>query len=247
MYRHSATDLDRFANLLRVRSYGAFDHSLKYSTVRAKANLNFETHSVGPRRGSASTTFSVNTVALLALVRHFRRCWTDAGLDVAKFFDTAFLLGRAAKRQRVHHCGLYNYVSLRSHYSRSTWYFLLVLTSQAIVQSPKAHLIKLISLAPGKSCPRSSTSNNMSPFVTFAFLAFVSITWATEARSLTNYLGPGRADRMFQKRAPVDYGVFPVDCSNSESACNNACYYIRCLVSDGRLYSGNTKVSLTTR
>ncbi|KAF2202271.1 hypothetical protein GQ43DRAFT_414083 [Delitschia confertaspora ATCC 74209] len=34
---------------------------------------------------------------------------------------------------------------------------------------------------------------------------------------------------MFEKRAPKDFGTYKVDCRNSESACNNACYYIRCL------------------
>ncbi|KAF1843215.1 uncharacterized protein K460DRAFT_290699 [Cucurbitaria berberidis CBS 394.84] len=34
---------------------------------------------------------------------------------------------------------------------------------------------------------------------------------------------------MFYKRAPTDLGIFQVDCQNSESACNNACFYIRCL------------------
>lgn len=46
-----------------------------------------------------------------------------------------------------------------------------------------------------------------------------------------NYHAPGRAERMFEKRAPKDFGTFKVDCKNSESACNNACYYIRCQVS----------------
>lgn len=45
-----------------------------------------------------------------------------------------------------------------------------------------------------------------------------------------DYHGPGRADRLFHKRAPRDLGTFQVDCRNSESACNNACFYIRCLV-----------------
>lgn len=46
-----------------------------------------------------------------------------------------------------------------------------------------------------------------------------------------NYLAPGRVDRIFAKRAPADFGTFKVDCKGSESACNNACYHIRCLVS----------------
>lgn len=47
---------------------------------------------------------------------------------------------------------------------------------------------------------------------------------------VANYLAPGRADRTFVKRAPTDFGTFSVDCRGSESACNNACYYIRCQV-----------------
>lgn len=47
---------------------------------------------------------------------------------------------------------------------------------------------------------------------------------------LGNYYAPGRAERMFEKRAGRDFGTFQVDCKNSESACNNACYYIRCQV-----------------
>ena len=47
-----------------------------------------------------------------------------------------------------------------------------------------------------------------------------------------NFIAPGRVDRMFAKRAPTDFGTFEVDCQGSEGACNNACYYIRCQVSE---------------
>ncbi|KAL9618755.1 MAG: hypothetical protein Q9160_006549 [Pyrenula sp. 1 TL-2023] len=41
------------------------------------------------------------------------------------------------------------------------------------------------------------------------------------------YIAPGRAGRIV-KRAPRDFGTFDVPCTNAESACNNACYYIKC-------------------
>jgi hypothetical protein len=41
---------------------------------------------------------------------------------------------------------------------------------------------------------------------------------------------PGRSDRMFYKRAPQDLGMWEPDCQGREAACNNACYYIRCMV-----------------
>jgi hypothetical protein len=41
---------------------------------------------------------------------------------------------------------------------------------------------------------------------------------------------PGRFDRMFHKRAPRDLGTWAPDCKGREAACNNACYYIRCMV-----------------
>jgi hypothetical protein len=45
-----------------------------------------------------------------------------------------------------------------------------------------------------------------------------------------NILAPGRADRMFEKRAGKDFGTFEIDCKGGEGACNNACFYIRCIV-----------------
>lgn len=52
-----------------------------------------------------------------------------------------------------------------------------------------------------------------------------------DGNNVGNYLAPGRADRIFAKRAPTDFGTFAVDCQGSEGACNNACYYIRCQAS----------------
>lgn len=43
---------------------------------------------------------------------------------------------------------------------------------------------------------------------------------------------PGRSDRMFYKRAAQDLGVWEPDCKGREAACNNACFYIRCMVSN---------------
>ena len=53
---------------------------------------------------------------------------------------------------------------------------------------------------------------------------------AEDVPKIGDYHAPGRADRLFHKRAPRDLGPFEVDCKGSESACNNACFYIRCLV-----------------
>jgi len=44
-------------------------------------------------------------------------------------------------------------------------------------------------------------------------------------------IAPGRADRMFVKRAGKDYGKQTISCIGGEGACNNACYYINCVVS----------------
>jgi hypothetical protein len=41
-------------------------------------------------------------------------------------------------------------------------------------------------------------------------------------------IAPGRSNRMLVKRQGTDRGTFQIDCRGSESACNNACYYIRC-------------------
>lgn len=49
--------------------------------------------------------------------------------------------------------------------------------------------------------------------------------------TIGDFIAPGRADRIYHKRAPTDFGTFYPDCRGSESACNNACYYIRCQVS----------------
>lgn len=65
---------------------------------------------------------------------------------------------------------------------------------------------------------------------TLAFILQATLSSAEEP-SLGNYYAPGRAERMFHKRAPTDFGTFKVDCQGSEGACNNACYYIRCQVS----------------
>lgn len=61
-------------------------------------------------------------------------------------------------------------------------------------------------------------------------LLCVSLCLADE-ESIGNYLAPGRADRLFYKRAPTDFGTYQVGCAGSEGACNNACYYIYCQVS----------------
>jgi hypothetical protein len=56
---------------------------------------------------------------------------------------------------------------------------------------------------------------------------------AKDDPKIGDYHAPGRADRIFHKRAPRDLGngsPIPIDCKGSESACNNACFYIRCLV-----------------
>lgn len=53
----------------------------------------------------------------------------------------------------------------------------------------------------------------------------------TETVNTPNVLAPGRADRMFEKRAGKDFGTFEIDCKGGEGACNNACFYIRCIVS----------------
>lgn len=66
--------------------------------------------------------------------------------------------------------------------------------------------------------------------VFFAFQALLAT--ATES-AIGNFHAPGRADRMHYKRAPRDLGTFEVDCKNSESACNNACFYIKCAVGFG--------------
>lgn len=63
-----------------------------------------------------------------------------------------------------------------------------------------------------------------------AFILQASLCLADE-NGMGNFLAPGRVDRMFAKRAPIDYGTYQVDCQGSEGACNNACYYIRCQVS----------------
>lgn len=48
-------------------------------------------------------------------------------------------------------------------------------------------------------------------------------------------VAPGRADRMFEKRAGKDFGTQKISCVGGEGACNNACYYINCVVSIGQL------------
>jgi hypothetical protein len=57
----------------------------------------------------------------------------------------------------------------------------------------------------------------------------VSLVLAAEPW-IGDFQAPGRADRLFHKRAPRDLGTFEVDCKGAEGACNNACFYIRCLV-----------------
>lgn len=69
----------------------------------------------------------------------------------------------------------------------------------------------------------------MRNLVASAFILQASLGLAADD-SMGNYYAPGRAERMFHKRAPTDFGTFQVDCQGSESACNNACYYIRCEV-----------------
>jgi hypothetical protein len=76
----------------------------------------------------------------------------------------------------------------------------------------------------------------MFQFLALALLARTCVG-SVEHEISANQLGPGRSDRMLQRRA-VDYGTFQVDCKGSENACNNACYYIRCLVRINDLVTG---------
>lgn len=67
----------------------------------------------------------------------------------------------------------------------------------------------------------------------YAWVAVVALQASlglADENDMGNYLAPGRADRIFAKRAPNDFGTYQVDCRGSESACNNACYYINCHV-----------------
>ena len=48
-------------------------------------------------------------------------------------------------------------------------------------------------------------------------------------------VAPGRADRMFEKRAGPNFGKQTISCVGGEGACNNACYYINCIVSTCQL------------
>jgi len=52
-----------------------------------------------------------------------------------------------------------------------------------------------------------------------------------QGNNMPDIIAPGRADRMFVKRAGTDFGKQTVNCKDGESACNNACYYINCVVS----------------
>jgi hypothetical protein len=83
--------------------------------------------------------------------------------------------------------------------------------------------------------------------LSFFVLSFtLGVAFGTEDEpKIGDYHAPGRADRMFHKRAPRDLGTFSVDCKNAESACNNACFYIRCLVRSSQFYNDTTTFLLT--
>jgi hypothetical protein len=49
-----------------------------------------------------------------------------------------------------------------------------------------------------------------------------------------NPLGAKPVDRILPRAAPKDFGTFKVKCAGSESACNNACYYINCVAKNDK-------------
>lgn len=63
----------------------------------------------------------------------------------------------------------------------------------------------------------------------YAALLPTLLAYASEIDTTNiNVRGPGRADRMLSRAVPRDFGTFKVNCKNAESACNNACYHIKC-------------------
>lgn len=69
-------------------------------------------------------------------------------------------------------------------------------------------------------------SSSMMQMIYYVAMLLPLLTFAVDTSDV-EYIAPGRAGRLV-KRQPRDFGTFDVPCTNAESACNNACYYIKC-------------------
>ena len=86
------------------------------------------------------------------------------------------------------------------------------------------------------SFPIPYSSNKSVPLPNMRYIVAISLLLQAsmgleQGNNMPDIVAPGRADRMFVKRAGTDFGKQTVNCKGGEGACNNACYYINCVVS----------------